>query len=192
MPCIVHLIMTPVFQRAPSFEAKKYTNDLGLNYEKIDACVNHCVLYRKQYANATECPICHELRCQIRGNDMNDKNSCSTDVDEDSQKKSRVSRLVLRYFPLTARLQRLFMSSKTARHMRWHKNKCYNDDIIRHPRDSLTWKKLDDSYGKEMFHMRASFLWTINDFPAYGYLSGWSICGNLLALLVTKTLVLFA
>ena len=27
---------------------------------------------------------------------------------------------VLRYFPLKPRLQRLFMSSKTATHMRWH------------------------------------------------------------------------
>ena len=34
-----------------------------------------------------------------------------------------------------------------------------------------------DSHSKEIFTMRAVLLWTINDFPAYGYLSGWSTSG---------------
>ena len=36
-----------------------------------------------------------------------------------------------------------------------------------------------DSYKKEYFQMHASLLWTINDFPAYGDLSGWSTKGYL-------------
>ncbi|KAL6134408.1 hypothetical protein ACLB2K_066639 [Fragaria x ananassa] len=34
-----------------------------------------------------------------------------------------------------------------------------------------------DSFSNEMFQMRAGLLWTINDFPAYANLSGWSIKG---------------
>jgi len=34
-----------------------------------------------------------------------------------------------------------------------------------------------DSFTKQNFCMRASLLWTINDFPAYGMLSGWSTHG---------------
>ncbi|XP_019231381.1 PREDICTED: uncharacterized protein LOC109212211 [Nicotiana attenuata] len=36
-----------------------------------------------------------------------------------------------------------------------------------------------DASRKENFCMRASLLWTINDFPAYAYLSGWSTKGAL-------------
>lgn len=36
-----------------------------------------------------------------------------------------------------------------------------------------------DAFKKQNFHLRAALLWTINDFPAYGMLSGWSIKGKL-------------
>ena len=34
-----------------------------------------------------------------------------------------------------------------------------------------------DAFREEKFMLRAALLWTINDFPAYGYLSGWSTKG---------------
>lgn len=34
-----------------------------------------------------------------------------------------------------------------------------------------------DVYNNERFIMKAALLWTINDFPAYGNLSGWSTKG---------------
>lgn len=36
-----------------------------------------------------------------------------------------------------------------------------------------------DAARNEMFHMRAALLWTINDFPAYAYMSGWSTKGRI-------------
>jgi len=35
-----------------------------------------------------------------------------------------------------------------------------------------------DAYEKVSFNLRALLLWTINDFPAYGNLSGYSVKGN--------------
>ncbi|XP_050386122.1 uncharacterized protein LOC126802526 [Argentina anserina] len=35
-----------------------------------------------------------------------------------------------------------------------------------------------DSFSNEMFQLRAALLWTINDFPAYANLSGWSTSGK--------------
>ena len=35
-----------------------------------------------------------------------------------------------------------------------------------------------DASMKEMFQLYVSILWTINDFPAYGNLSGWSTKGK--------------
>ena len=52
--------------------------------------------------------------------------------------------MVLRYFPLASRLQRLYMSSKTAMHMRWHKEGVRRDSVvISHPTDGEAWKQFD-------------------------------------------------
>ena len=38
------------------------------------------------------------------------------------------------------------------------------------------WEDVDayDASKHQKFHMRAALMWTINDFPAYAYLSSWS------------------
>lgn len=36
-----------------------------------------------------------------------------------------------------------------------------------------------DEYSKSQFTLRAAVIWTINDFPAYAYFSGWSTMGKL-------------
>jgi hypothetical protein len=42
-------------------------------------------------------------------------------------------------------MKQLFISKKTARHMRWHKEGvCENDQVMVHPSDSEAWKALDD------------------------------------------------
>jgi hypothetical protein len=47
--------------------------------------------------------------------------------------------------PLTPRMKQLFISKKTARHMRWHKEGVReNDQVMVHPSDSEAWKTLDD------------------------------------------------
>jgi len=58
-------------------------------------------------------------------------------------KKKKVPAKVLRYFPLKPRLQRLFLSSKTAEDMRWHATGSNKDGMMRHPRDSESWKAFD-------------------------------------------------
>ncbi|XP_042972958.1 uncharacterized protein LOC122304759 [Carya illinoinensis] len=179
---------------------------------------------------------------------------------------------VLRHFSLKPRLQRLYLSTKIAANMRWHKEQRVNDgNNLRHPADSESWKTFDadhrwfandarnvrlglasdgfnpfnnmakpysiwpvilvpynlppwlcmkdqffmtsliipgpkslgndidvylqplidelrelwengvptyDASTKETFMLHAALLWTINDFPAYGNLSGWSTKGK--------------
>ncbi|XP_021767736.1 uncharacterized protein LOC110732126 [Chenopodium quinoa] len=129
-----------------SYDAKKYTKALGLDYVKIDACVSHCVLFRKEFANEVKCPKCSAPRWK---QDISQDDENSDDEDEGVHRKTRVPQLVLRHFPLIPRLQRMFMCSKLAMHMRWH-NKGHagddDDNIMRHPRDSKSWKSLDELY----------------------------------------------
>lgn len=43
-----------------------------------------------------------------------------------------------------------------------------------------------DASTKQMFQLRAALLWTINDFPAYANLSGWSTKGKYACLCCNK------
>ncbi|KAL0534024.1 hypothetical protein IC582_028301 [Cucumis melo] len=56
------------------YEAKKTLGALGMSYEKIHACPNDCCLYRKEHANATECPECGESRWKYANNANGGKN----------------------------------------------------------------------------------------------------------------------
>lgn len=238
-----------------TYEAKKFLRELGLGYEAIHACQHDCALFWKENAELQNCPVCGESRYKL--NDGNGK---------------KIPHKVLRYFPLTPRLRRLYMSRKIATDMRWHRDKRVDDGLLRHPADSEEWKDFDRNYpefsceprnvrlrlatdgfnpfgnmsnsysmwpvilmsynlppwkcmkdpffmmsllipgphapGKEIdvymrplvdelnelwtngvltydaaseqtFRMHAAVMWTINDFPAYGNLSGWSTKGYL-------------
>lgn len=131
------------------------------------------------------------------------------------------------------------MSKNMASDMRWHKEKCVDDGVLRHPTDAKAWKefaKVHKSFSKDLRNVRLGLasdgfnpfsnmstfystepvvlmsynlppwkcmknpffimsllipgpksprndidvvVWTINDFPTYGNLSGWSIKGFL-------------
>jgi hypothetical protein len=49
------------------------------------------------------------------------------------------------YFPIKKRLQRLFVSSKTASLTRWHDEHQRKDDLLRHPVDSPLWTNFDEN-----------------------------------------------
>lgn len=112
------------------YEAEKLLKDLGLGYEKIDACPNNCTLYWGVNAGKTSCETCHELRWLTSEKDL-------------TGGERKIARKVLWYFPLKSRLQRLFMSTKTASHMRWHAEGRTKDGCMRHPADSPAWKTFD-------------------------------------------------
>jgi hypothetical protein len=59
-------------------------------------------------------------------------------VNEDSEKvMTKVAHKQLCYVPLTPRMKQLFLSKKTARHMRWHKEGVReNEQEMVHPCDS--------------------------------------------------------
>jgi len=86
------------------YAVKSMMKPLGLGYQKIDMCPNFCMLYYLENAEMTECMICGHSRYKPRT----------------GKGKTLVAYKKLRYFPITCRLQRLFMSPRTAEHMTWH------------------------------------------------------------------------
>lgn len=116
-------------------ESKKLLSGLGMPYEKIDACVNGCMLFRKEHKDKTACHICREPRyVQLDS--------------EDSETRSRpIARKVLRYLPIIPRLQRLYLAEESAKHMRYHKEGHHeNPKLIIHPSDAEAWKHFDREY----------------------------------------------
>jgi hypothetical protein len=66
-------------------------------------------------------------------------------VTQDGEKvMMEVAQKQVHYFPITPRLKRLFISKKTVRRMRWHKEGIHeNDGVMGHPSDGEAWKVLD-------------------------------------------------
>ncbi|XP_042410119.1 uncharacterized protein LOC121999513 [Zingiber officinale] len=117
------------------YEAEKLMKQIGLGYEKIDACPNDCTLYWRSDKERIQCETCSEPRWETSENDS-------------TGDKRKISRKVLWYFPIKPRLQRLFMSSKTASHMRWHSESRTKDGYMRHPADSPAWQTFDHKHSK--------------------------------------------
>nr|XP_009776780.1 PREDICTED: uncharacterized protein LOC104226462 [Nicotiana sylvestris] len=117
------------------YEAKKTINKLCLDYIKIDACPNDCMLYWEDDVNAETCKYCHTSRWKPEKESSKDHEP--TTSKKQKKKKKKKPAKILRYFPLKPRLQRLCMCSKIAEHMRWHADDDNKDGTIRHPRDVL-------------------------------------------------------
>ncbi|XP_073120575.1 uncharacterized protein [Henckelia pumila] len=237
------------------YDAMKSFSALGMNYVKIHACPNDCILYRKEFEDLSNCPICGMSRWKLGNNSV---------VNEGTPAK------VLWYFRPIPRFQRLFRNKDLSKELTWHADKRICDGYLRHPADSPAWKVVDhkwpdfasesrnlrlaisadginphslmssayscwpvvmitynlppwlcmkrkfmmltllisgpkqpgndidvylaplvddlkclweigvdayDAYRKEYFSLRAVLLWTINDFPAYGNMSGCVVKG---------------
>ncbi|XP_077228270.1 uncharacterized protein LOC143861220 [Tasmannia lanceolata] len=119
------------------YETKKIVRDLGLHYDKIDACPNDCMLFWKEASNEETCRICGASKWKTTEGHLEDHGTHS------SSRDSKVPAKILRHFPLKPRLQRLYMSTKTTSFMTWHNHNRTKDDILRHPADSTAWQTLD-------------------------------------------------
>ncbi|KAI5350067.1 hypothetical protein L3X38_002958 [Prunus dulcis] len=112
------------------YEAKKTLSALGMSYEKIHACPNDCILYRKDYEDSTNYPTC----------------SISTWKEgKDSILKECVPAKVVWYFPPVRMLKRMFQSRKTAKSLTWHVERKSVDGHMSYPVDSPSWKLVDDN-----------------------------------------------
>jgi hypothetical protein len=123
-----------------TYEAKKVVCPLGLEVQKIHACINDCILYRgEKYENLNACPVCGALRYKIRRDDPGD-------VEGDPRPGKRVPAKVMWYAPIIPRLKRLFQNKEHAKLLRWHKEDRKKDVMLRHPADGSQWRKIDREF----------------------------------------------
>ncbi|GKA97198.1 hypothetical protein Tco_0825092 [Tanacetum coccineum] len=134
-------------------EVKNIMNKLGLGYEKIHACPNGCMLFWNENENKEVCSFCNASRWRPNQEDNSgDESGDEAGIQDGAglQKKAGLRKKkamnILRWFPLKPRLQRLFMSSKTAHLMKWHHLERVKDGKLRHPADALSWKHFDEKH----------------------------------------------
>ncbi|KAK6775917.1 hypothetical protein RDI58_026918 [Solanum bulbocastanum] len=110
-------------------KTKSMGKNLDLDFEKIDARPNDCMLFRNDHKDDEFCHICGASR-YIKFLKVDSEL-------EPSKKQHRVSAKTLRHFPLILRLKILFMCSKTADSLRWHDEEHSKYGKLRHPADGL-------------------------------------------------------
>ncbi|KAG2405345.1 uncharacterized protein HKW66_Vig0046000 [Vigna angularis] len=118
-----------------NYEAKKILCPMGLEYQKIHACPNDCVLYTKEFASLNYCPTCGLSRFKkksdrVTGNEGNDGAPAK----------------VMWYLPIIPRFKRMFSVKEDAKNLKWHSDERKCDNLLRHPADSPQWKKIDDKF----------------------------------------------
>ncbi|WVZ49340.1 hypothetical protein U9M48_000708 [Paspalum notatum var. saurae] len=179
---------------------QKVVRDLGLDYQKIHACVNDCVLFQKEYKDMDTCPKCSESRWKTSAAGERDEES------GDGSAKKRAPCKILREGLISDGKMRHPADSMAWKHVDnmypefasdprnsyWMmsmlipgpKSPGMNIDVYLEPLvDELKqlWihgVKAWDAKVKRNFTLRAILLWTINDFPAYAMLCGWSTKGK--------------
>ena len=86
---------------------------MGIEYQKILASTNDCILYRHQFQEMSKCP-----RCGVSWYKLKDDEECSSD--ENLNKGPPVK--VLWYLPIIPKFKRLFANGDDAKDLTWHAN----------------------------------------------------------------------
>jgi hypothetical protein len=155
---LAKLLPKPNTLPTSTYRAKNLICPLSLGVEKIHACPNHCILYRKEHEFKTKCPVCGVSRYKRSYNHvyvdiMKNKNKKTaigpesvddeTDSDKEDKKKRKIPALVMWYLPVINRSKRVFSNPSDAELVHWHSEKRRkNDEEIRHPADGTQWKFL--------------------------------------------------
>jgi len=116
---------------------------IGIEYQKIHASPNDCILYRKEFEGLHKCPRCGLSRYKVKDDDR----------EEDDMKKGPPAK-VLWYLPIIPRLKRFYANVNDAKSLTWHANGRRCDGLLRHVVDSPQWKKIDSLYSEFGSHPR--------------------------------------
>jgi len=136
---LIHELLPPESKLPKDFyQSKKLFEGLCMPYIKIDVCYNNCMLYYKDNESKEKCDVCGTSRYEVGS--------------------SRVPRKVLRYLPITNRLQRLYAHKNTAKLMQSHKP-CTTGKMV-HPCDGEAWQQFDrdfPDFGNDRRNVRLAF-----------------------------------
>ena len=88
------------------YQAKKILCPMGMEYQKIHACPNDCILYRQEFEEISKFPRCGVSRYKVKDDE---------DYSSDENSKKGPPAKVLRYLPIIPRFKRLFTDGDDAK-----------------------------------------------------------------------------
>ena len=145
------------------YQAKKILCPMGMEYQKIHACPNDCILYRHEFEEMSKFPRCGVSRYKVK-----DDKECSSD---ENSKKSPPAKMLC-YLPIIPRFKRLFANGDETKDLTWHANGGNSKGMVRHPADCSQWKKMDGLYSDFGYEERNVRLGLAGDgMNTYGTLS---------------------
>jgi hypothetical protein len=126
---LAKLLPKPNTLPTSTYRAKKLICPLSLGVDKIHACPNHCILYRKEYEFKMNCLVCGVSRYKrsynhVYANTMKkDKNKKKTTISPESvddeanlgkadMTKRKILGLVMWYLPVIDSVKRVFSSPR--------------------------------------------------------------------------------
>jgi hypothetical protein len=126
---LAKLLPKPNTLPTSTYRAKKLICPLSLGVDKIHACPNHCILYRKEYEFKMNCLVCGVSRYKrsynhVYANTMKkDKNKKKTTIspesvddeanlDKEDMTKRKILGLVMWYLPVIDSVKRVFSSPR--------------------------------------------------------------------------------
>ena len=109
-------------------EAKKLLTSMGMDYHRIHACCNDCILFFNEYEQMLECPKCGSKRYReyVLGEAIPVK--------------------VLRHSPIIPRIKSMFRYKSIASLMTWDKSSRSTDDVLRVPADSPALRHIEETW----------------------------------------------
>jgi len=105
-----------------------------MEYEKIHACPNDCILYRKEFADLQSCPKSGLSRYKVKDGDKENNDELT--------KHDPLSKVVW-YLPIIPRFKSMFVKPTNTKNLRWHADKRKFDGLLSHLVDSVQWKNID-------------------------------------------------
>jgi len=131
-----------------------------MEYKKIHACPNDCILYRKDFELLENCSRCGLSRYKLKQKD--------DDIIEEIEKNGPPIK-VMWYLPIISRMKRLFANPNDAKNHKWHADERKCDAMYPHSANSIQWKKFDDEFpgfGNESRNIRLGL--TIDKMNLFG------------------------
>ena len=115
------------------YETKKILLALGMEYAKIRTCPNDCILYQKEFMDASKCPVCETSRWKknLKGED-----------------KKGIPKKVLQHIPPILRFKHLFQNEQHVKSLLWHDEERIKDGKLQHQANFLAWELVDKMWSK--------------------------------------------
>ncbi|XP_065620649.1 uncharacterized protein LOC136063750 [Quercus suber] len=160
------------------YEAKKIVRDLGLDYEKIHACLNDCMLFWKENVNLEECPCCKISSWKMNEASVTDDGVMWHPADLDAWKMFDNMHLQFSFEPHNVRLGLAADGFNPFGIIRIVID-VYLQPLVEELRE--LWDvgvEAFDASSKNVFQLHAALMWTVHDFPVYADVSGWSTKGE--------------